>query len=470
MAIAEPETTVIPFSGATVRLSYSGPLDMSGSALLQPAAEPARATGRWSGLWSFVRRDRMLRNSLYLIMNSGVQATLGFAFWLITARIISAQDVGRASTLISATNLIAFLGLLGLTTTFVRYLPTAQARNRLITAGLTLVAACGGGIALVYVFLTPLLAPSISFIAHSFPLAAGFVVLTMGAGINILTDSVFIAAEKAGYNAFVDGVVGGITKIILVIVLAGTGAYGIFCSATGGLMAAALVSLLLMAKALSWRPQFQDFGEVLKPVIRFSGANYAGNALNLLPSLIVPLIVLERIGAAAAAYYYIAFQLASLLWAAAFSVEQAFLAEGAHMGAIDRSVLVRSLRILLGLCVPAFIVVIVFGHEVLTLFGANYGRNAESSLIPLTAAVFPIAAKHWSLTVLRLSNRFKAIVLSNTVYAGTICGLAWGLAPHGLGALAMAWPIGGLAAAMVAAVAAVGAIRRDRPPRHQHTP
>jgi O-antigen/teichoic acid export membrane protein len=470
MALAEPETTVIPFSGATVRLSYSGPLRLSGSTLLQPDAEQAGTTGRISRLWSFVRRDQMLRNSLYLIMNQGVQAALGFVFWIIAARIFTADNVGRASSLISATSLIAFLGLLGLNTTFIRYLPTAEAKDRLITAGLTLVAVCSGGIALVYVFFTPLLAPSISFIARSLPLALGFVLLTTGGGINVLTDSVFIAAEKAGYNAFVDGVVGGMARIILVVVLAGTGAFGIFCAATGGFTAAALASLLLIAKALGWRPEFKDFGRVLKPVIRFSGVNYVGNVLNLVPSLIVPLIVLDRIGAAAAAYYYIAFQLASVLYSAAFSVEQAFLAEGAHMGVIGKSVLVRSLRILLALCLPAFVLVILFGHEVLMLFGANYAHNAESGLIPLTAAALPIAAKHWSLTVLRLSNRLKAIVWGNIVYAVTISGLAWGLAPHGLGALAMAWPIGSSAGALVAGVAAIRAIRHDRPRQHRRLP
>lgn len=467
MALAEPETTVIPFSGATVGLRYTGPLDISGSTALRPPAESIPAAGRASRLWSFIRNDKMLRNSLYLIMNQGVQAALGFAFWIIAARMFNADSVGRASSLISATSLIAFLGLLGLNTTFVRYLATAQARNRLITAGLTLVAVCSGVIALVYVFLTPIVAPSISFVARSLPLAAGFVLLTMGGGINVLTDSVFIAAERAGYNAFVDGVVGGIAKIILVIVLAGTGAYGIFGAATGAFMAAALASLVLIAKTLNWRPQFKDFGQVLKPVIRFSGMNYVGNVMNLLPSLVVPLIVLDRIGPTAAAYFYIAFQLASVLYSAAFSVEQAFLAEGAHMGAIGRSVLVRSLRILLALCIPALILVILFGHQVLMLFGANYAHNAEGCLIPLTVAVLPIAAKHWSLTVLRLSNRLKTIVWSNAVYAFTISVLAWGLAPHGLGALALAMPIGSTAGALVAGVAAIVTIRRARTPRHR---
>ncbi len=85
----------------------------------------------------------MLRNSLFLTVNSGVSAGLGFAFWIITARLFSTESVGLASSLTSASNLIVFLGLVGMNTTFVP-LPMAKNRDRLIT-GVSLVTV--GGVA-----------------------------------------------------------------------------------------------------------------------------------------------------------------------------------------------------------------------------------------------------------------------------------------------------------------------------------
>jgi O-antigen/teichoic acid export membrane protein len=471
LAIAEPETALVPFSGATVHLRYTGSFERADPERVQPP-EPAgyslQPTGGLARIWDFIRNDQMLRSSLYLVLNSGVQAALGFGFWIITARYFSTTSVGQASSLISATTLIAFLGLLGLNTAIVRYLPIIRNRNRLITVALTLVATSSAGIAIIYIFLMPFISKPISFVAHSLPLAIGFVVLTAGGGLNVLTDSVFIAAGKAKYNAIVDGVVGGVAKIVLVVVLAGTGAYGVFGAATGGFMAAALASIVLMIKMLHWRPVFGDISRVIKPILRFSGMNYVGNILNLLPTLVVPLIVIGRVGPSAAAYYYVSFQLASLLYSAAYSVEQAFLAEGAHSGAIDKAVLVRSARILLALCIPSFIVVLLFGHQLLSAFGPDYGTNAESSLIPLTAAVLPIAAYNWCLTVLRLTNRLHAIVWSNAVYAAAIIGLALALAPRGLGAVAISWPIGTTAGALVAGGAALQSLRRARVPEPEH--
>ena len=119
-----------------------------------------------------------------------------------------------------------------------------------------------------------------------------------------------------------------------------------------------------------------------KPILSFSGMNYVGNILNLLPTLVVPLIVVSKVGTSEAAYYYVSFQLASLLYSAAYSVENAFLAEGSQSATVSRAILMRSARILIALCASSFIVVLLFGHLMLSAFGAKYGSNAESSLVP----------------------------------------------------------------------------------------
>jgi O-antigen/teichoic acid export membrane protein len=395
------------------------------------------------------------------MLNMGVQAVLGFGFWIIAARYFSTGSVGQATSLISASTLIAFMGQLGLNTALVKYLPVTRTPNGLITVGVSLSAACSGIIAIFYVILMPFVSKPISFVAHSLPLAIGFVVLTMGGGVNLVTDSIFLATGKSGYMAIVDGIVGGVAKIGLVVLLAGSGAYGVFGSVTGGFLAAAFASIFLMVMALRWRPTFSGFRHVVGPILTFSGTNYAGNILNLLPTLIVPIIVVNRIGSSAAAYYYVSFQLVSLLYQAAYSVEDAFLAEGAHAGAVSRGILIRSTRILAALCIPSLIVVLLFGRILLSAFGPSYGSHAESSLIPLAFAVLPIAVYHWCVTVLRLSDQLRAIVWSNVVYAIAVIGIALVLAPRGLEATTMAWPLGTTVAALAGVVAVVRSLRRN---------
>ena len=422
----------------------------------------AKSTLRPSRSRGLLRSDKMLRNAFYIILNSGAQSALGFAFWIITARVFSTGDVGRASTLISAVSLLSFIGMLGLNTTFVRYLPVTAEWNRLVTAGVTLVAVCSGAVALAYVMATPKIAPSVAFIAHSPLLTVGFVLITVATAVNILTNSVFIASGKSVYNAIVDGIVGGSFRIALLAVFAGGGTFALFGVASAGYVSAAVISLILMVRVLKWRPSLRNSRSALKPVIGFSGANYAGNVLNYLPGLAVPLIILNRLGPDAEAYYYVAFQLAFLLWTATYAVEQAFLAEGAGDGRMSNAVLVRSLRILVAFCVPGLLVLVLLSHFLLLAFGAKYSAHSEGTLLALAAAVLPIAASNWFLTVLRLANRLKAIVWSNAAYGMAVVGLAWVLAPHGLTAVSLSWPIGACVGAIVAGVPAIGVLRRNR--------
>ncbi len=413
-----------------------------------------------------LRADHLIRNSLFLILSSAVQAGLGFAFWIIAARLFSTTDVGRASSLISATTLVSFFALLGLNSTFVRFLPTVRDRDELITAGLILVTAFGAILGLGYAFLTPEIAPRLAFVGHRPILALGFALLTAVGAANLLTDSIFIAGRKAGYNALVDGGIGGITKVLACLALTGTGAYGLFCGSASGAAAAGVASVLLMFKVLRWRPAITSIRQTLWPLLRFSGANYLGNVLNMLPGLLVPLIVLDRIGASAAAYYFVPFQIAQLLYSAGGAVEQAFLAEGAHNGSVGRQLVWRSARVLVSFCLPAYLVLTLGARWILLIFGSGYSQHGSTGLILLATAALPIAAGSWLMTILRLAGRLRAIVVSNVVYAVAISSLAWFLAPRGLTAVCAAWPLGALLGALVAGIAAAGAM--SRPAAHRH--
>jgi O-antigen/teichoic acid export membrane protein len=410
--------------------------------------------------------DHLVRNSLYLILSSGIQAALGFTFWIVMARLFSTGDVGIASSLISATAVIAYFSLFGLNTTLVRFLPTAPDKGPIITGAFILVAGTGATIGLSYILLTPILAPRLAFVEHRPALTAGFALLTAATAVNLLTDSVFIACRKAGFCALTDGAVGGLSKIVFGVAFAGAGAYGLFCASAGGFAAAAVVSFVLIMTVFHWRPSPKEPFLALKPLLKFSSANYIANALNLLPVVALPLIVLDRLGAQAAAYYFVAFQMATLLYSAVWAVESVFLAEGSQAEADWRAIRRRSRRLAIMIFVPGGGVLMLTAHWVLLAFGSRYSQHGTTSLELLAIAVIPIAASNWSWTVLRLAGRLTALVVSNAVYSSAICGLAWILASHGLVALTAAWPVG---ATLTAAIATVlcAPVSSKAPARHR---
>jgi O-antigen/teichoic acid export membrane protein len=404
--------------------------------------------------------NHMVRNSLFSLLSSALQAGLGFAFWVLAARLFSTSEVGRATSLISATTLIGFVALFGLNSTLARYMPTTRHRDTMITVGIIFVAACGTLVALGYVVALPFVAPNLRFVDARISFAIGFAVLTGAAAVNIVTDAVFIASRRSGMNALVDGGIGGVVKLVMLPLLAGTGAFGLFCASAGGFAAAGAASILLIWTQLHYRPRFKGALAVMLPLLRFSMANYMGNVFNLAPTLVVTLIVLDRLGPASAAYYYMAFQFANLLFSGAYAVEQNFLAEGAHGEEGLKSLMWRAGRLLAMLAVPSAIVGALLAHWILLVFGRSYAVHGTDALVLLALAAIPIAAQQWLVTVLRLTGQLLAISVCNGVYAVAICGFAWFWTPHGLAFVGLAWLAGASAGFVAAAVAVLMGSRR----------
>ena len=91
-------------------------------------------------------------------------------------------------------------------------------------------------------------------------------------------------------------------------------------------------------------------------------------------------------------YHDIAFQIVSLLYAAVFSVEQTFLAEGSHDDVDLRQIMRRSCRLLAAFCIPASLLLAVCGHWLLLLFGERYSANGTAILIIFSASALPLGA------------------------------------------------------------------------------
>ena len=99
----------------------------------RPDPSPSGA-GRWvSGITSAARRqwsDPLSRGGLALLVNTGLTGLLGFAYWIIAARLFSTYAVGAAGALVAATTLFAGIGQLNLSGMLMRFLPQAGGQSR----------------------------------------------------------------------------------------------------------------------------------------------------------------------------------------------------------------------------------------------------------------------------------------------------------------------------------------------------
>jgi O-antigen/teichoic acid export membrane protein len=401
----------------------------------------------------------LLRNSFYLALNAGTMAAVGFVFWLLNSHLYTAAQIGTATTLLSGASIISIVSLVGFNSTFVRFLPASRHRDEEINTGLLIVFATALIAATLYALFIPTIAPRLALIRGSFGFAAGFIVLTAFWGVNLVTDSVFIAFRKAQYNVLVDGIIQGAVKLALPVLLVGLGAYGMFLASGLAAAAAVVASIVFMFWTVGYRPKLSLSLDVLRRTWDYSAANYAANLLLLCPAAVIPLIVLDVRGPGQAGFYFIAFQVASLLFHVGYAVSASFFAEGSYEGSDLPALLRRSVRLIALVCVPCGVFVAATAHWLLLLFGRPYSANGTSTLAILALSTPLVAWCSTAMTLLRITKQLGAVIVASAVYAIATVGLALLGVGHGLQWVAVAWLLGNAAAGLLAAVLAAWHLR-----------
>jgi O-antigen/teichoic acid export membrane protein len=377
------------------------------------------------------KEDSLFQNSIYLMTSTLAMSLFGFAFWIITTRLYSTSDIGFATALISVTILLSTFSLFGFNTSLVRYLPKSEDPNSLINTSLITVGIITVIISAVYVLGIGYIAPQFNLLREKPLYGISFIVIMVLVSINMLTDSIFIAYRASRYN-FIEYIYFGIAKIVLPLFLIALGTYGIFFSYTGSVIVALAVTFYYLYRKFNYKSQLVIKKDVIKHIGGFSLGNYAATFIYGFPALILPTIIVAKIGSSQSAYFYIASTIAALLYGIPTAMSSSLLAEGAHdenkMGSFVKSAS-KLIGAILLIGVLAFV---VLGKFVLLIFGKNYAANSHSLLIVMAITSFFVAINTICGTVLRIQNRVKALVWISAGYAIATLLLIFYLLPHGI--------------------------------------
>lgn len=405
--------------------------------------------------------DHLLANSVYLMANTIAMAGLGFVFWFLVAKLFDPGDVGIGTTLISASGLIGLASLLGFDNSFIRYLPTSLRRNGHINTGLLFVLGASLVLALGYVVVTPSFTPKLAFLQDRPVYAVLFLLLTAATALNQVTDSIFIAYRGARFNLLLDGGLQSLSKIGLAFVFAGAGAFGVFASAGTAALLAVLGSLLVLWRRFGFRLRPTVDRAVLRQIGEFTGGSYVATLLNLSPVMLLPIIVLNRLGSASAGYFYIAFMIANVVFTAAYSVSLSLFAETSYGERTTRELARRGLGALLALVVPAALVLSLGSHLILLPFGRDYSDHAATALAVLGLSAPVVAGADLCGALLRARGAVAGIIRLTAIYAVSVIGFASWWGGSGLDGIALGW-LAGNAVAVLAGCLLLAADVRDR--------
>lgn len=391
-------------------------------------------------------RDPLYKNSFYILLNSITAALFGFIFWMIAARYYSSGDVGLATALISSTGIIVNLSSFGLNTGIIRFLPSSTEKTQLFSS--VWIVSIVGVLIFGFIFLIgiDIFSPQMKSLMTPLVIVIFILFLIFQMSSDIFSN-LFLTLRKAEYSYAQSMGVG--LRIFLLIPLTFAGLLGIF----GSLGIAYCVSsgigiLLLYRMKISIKPVLKT--DLLKDIINFSLANYVSDFLVMAESSILPILILNVIGAKEAAYFYVAFSIVNLLYAVPNAFFMSMFIEGSH-GMPLRKNMIKALAAAGAIMIPVGIIIYSFGDILLNLFSREYSQNAYDILKLLVLSSVFVVFNALFISVKRIQKDIKPMIAINALlFVVTVIASYFFMQQYGVMGVGMGWMAGQGIAAIVA--------------------
>lgn len=348
-------------------------------------------------------------------------AGLGFFFWMAVARFYTQAEVGLGAAIISAILLSARLSTLGLGVAMIRFLPKAEKPVDMINSCFTLSGIVALAVAGIFIAGINVWSPALKFMREPiFGSAFAFYVLFWT--LARMADFALIAGRRAEF-VLSNGTIFSSLKIPLAIVLAPIfGAFGVTTAWGIAVGVSVAVSLLLFLPRVQnhYRPMPKLSVGVMSNMWRYSAGNYLVTLFEAAPVLVLPIMVVNIMGAVHNAYFYVAWMIASLLFAIAFAVSQSLFAEGSHFEAELRINVRRSFKFIFSLLIPAVVLIYLLGNWLLSLFGEDYVTNVSVLLWILSLSSLFIGVNSVYRSILLIKGRIKELAIISGSAAATV--------------------------------------------------
>jgi O-antigen/teichoic acid export membrane protein len=374
----------------------------------------------------------LYRNTFFLVLNNVILQATGFFFWMAAARFYSTEAVGLSSAANTSMLLLATLAALGLDFSLVRFLPNAGEKSKdIINTSFTIGGLVSVVLALGFIAGLNIWSPALIPIRQNPVFFIVFVVTVVATTLNTFAQRVFTAKLKSSL-AMTRGLTFGLSRIVFLVPLAiFYQSFGIFTAWGLAVILAVVISLTALSKIENnYRPLPVVKKDILKDMMRFSFTNYIANIIWFLPGSILPIIVINMVGAEQNAYFYIAWALGNILFNIPTSLSYSLLAEASSDQSKMKRDVTRSLKLIMVILVLAILVMLAIGDKLLLLFGQAYSENATRLLQLLALSALPQGIIQVFFSVKRVEMRMKSVIVLSAFITIIALGLSFMLIPR----------------------------------------
>ena len=372
-------------------------------------------------------QDSLLKNSFFISLSRLSDVGFGFLFWLFAAKIYSIEDVGIACALIAFLDIIILLSRLGFDNSLIRFIPLREPKD-VFNTSFWITCIASSVIAIIFLCTISFISPTLLFITNSSLL---FILVVIACSITFTTGFAFMALRRSNYR-FLQSLTMGI-RIPLLVPLIIFGSLGIFLSVGIGYLIAAFVGLLIIVTIIPIRYSINR--EYIRESFNFNVLSYFASLTQVLPTLIIPILILNILGSQNAAQFSVAFAIGNIIYIIPTAIGTSFFVEGSH-GINLRKGAIRSLTAIYVLLLPAVLVILLFGDSLLGLFGVEYIAGLDLLKFLAISSIFG-TIYYIFVPLQTIKMNVKNVVLINTLGMCLLLSLCyfliipWGLAGIG---------------------------------------
>ncbi len=379
--------------------------------------------------------EPLYRNSIAMMLNSAFNAFFGLLFWIVAARTMPSKDIGLAIAAISAAGLILALSRMGLDAGLIRYLPEAKKKNGIYNAVAVVTLVLALLFAVIFLAGINIFSPPLLFLKEGWflPLFIGYVAIM---SVYSIQNTAFIAMRRADLS-FVQSLLLG-ARIPVLLFITYLGVFGVISA----LWIAIAISLIFGAFMLQKYGLSLEHGLDLaaaRNMLKFSLGNYTAGIFALAPTTIIPVMIVNTIGAEESAYFYVAYSVAGLLFMVPNAISMSLFVEGSHRLPLKENV-IKSVKLIVLLLVPAVAFIYLFGDRLLLLFSREYSEQSFEMLRLLAVSSIFSAVIMIYLSIKKVQKDVMMINYMSFVLSVLIVGIGYvALLKYGLVGLGYAW-------------------------------
>lgn len=396
-------------------------------------------------------RDPLYRNSIYVMGSNLIMAVLGFAFWIIIARLFPAHNVGIATALISMVSLLSNFSLLGFNVSLIRYLPKSTQKDEKINSSLLLVVLASLISSAVFIGGLPLFSPKLVFLQTDPLYIITFFIFVISISLSSLLDSIFTAYRSSG-NILIKSFILSTLKLIFPLIFLIVGAYGIFASVALANLIGVFAGFVILLSKFGYKPSLSYNKDVVKKMASFSAGNYISGFFSQVPALVLPLLIINKLNAETAAYFYMDMMILSFLTIISGAATQSLLAEGSYDESKLKEHFLKATKVIFLFLMPAIILIVLFGNIILQAFGKDYASDAFLFLQLLSVSSIFISICSLGNAIFRVRQQIKYLIFVNLFGDILVLGLAYLFIDSGLVGVGIGWLLGRIILSLVYAI------------------